>query len=111
MVEMFAGNQDEAGAGDLQQARDRVAQASRAIEADLAAAQSRAEAARAAICDSVLAAYDEQREAHGVGAAKLQGRTCQGCFMELDPAFMKQLRAAADDEVLRCPECGVLLLV
>lgn len=98
-------------AAKIQLAREKVAQASRAIEADISAAEARAEAARNHICDSVLEAYDKQRAAHGVGAANLQGRTCQGCFMELDPAFMKQLRSAAADEVMRCPECEVLILV
>lgn len=91
-------------------ARWDVERAQNAIHADIQAATSRAQAARRKICQHVLDAYDRQRAEHGVGAAELKGRTCQGCFMELDPAFLREVKNSPADVVLRCPECNVLLL-
>lgn len=91
-------------------ARRDVERAQNAIHADIQAATSRAQAARRKICQHVLDAYDRQRAEHGVGAAELKGRTCQGCFMELDPAFLREVKNSPADVVLRCPECNVLLL-
>lgn len=91
-------------------ARRDVERAQNAIHADIQAETSRAQAARRKICQHVLGAYDRQRAEHGVGAAELKGRTCQGCFMELDPAFLREVKNSPADVVLRCPECNVLLL-
>lgn len=94
----------------IAEARRDVERAQNAIHADIQAATSRAQAARRKICQHVLDAYDRQRAEHGVGAAELKGRTCQGCFMELDPAFLREVKNSPADVLLRCPECNVLLL-
>ena len=44
------------------------------------------------------------------GAGPLQGRRCGACNMEIDRGEMSRIAAAADDDVLRCPECGAILL-
>ena len=54
--------------------------------------------------------YERQRAASGVGAARLLGRRCGGCRIEIDQGEMARISAAAEDEVLRCPECGAILL-
>ncbi|MCI4675357.1 zinc ribbon domain-containing protein [Candidatus Mycolicibacterium alkanivorans] len=54
--------------------------------------------------------YERQRAASGVGAARLLGRRCGACRIEIDQGEMARISAAADDEVLRCPECGAILL-
>ena len=46
----------------------------------------------------------------GPGAALLQGRRCGACRIEIDRGELARISAAADDEVLRCPECGAILL-
>ena len=46
----------------------------------------------------------------GVGAAALLRRRCQGCHLELSGADLMAVREAADDEVLRCEECGRILV-
>jgi uncharacterized protein len=68
------------------------------------------EKAAAAIPAELLAAYDKRRESHGVGAALLQSRRCQACRLELDRTAISELKAAPDDEVVRCEECGVILV-
>jgi len=54
--------------------------------------------------------YERQRASAGVGAARLLGRRCGGCRIEIDQGEMARISAAAEDEVLRCPECGAILL-
>ena len=45
-----------------------------------------------------------------VGAGALQGRRCGSCRIEIDRGELSRIAAAADDDVLRCPECGAILL-
>lgn len=58
----------------------------------------------------LLALYERQRAANGVGAGVLQGNRCGACRIEIDRGEFARIAAAADDEVLRCPECGAILL-
>jgi predicted nucleic acid-binding Zn-ribbon protein len=54
--------------------------------------------------------YERQRVGGGPGAGRLQGRRCGACRIEIDKGELARISAAADDEVLRCPECGAILL-
>jgi uncharacterized protein len=54
--------------------------------------------------------YERQRSSAGVGAGLLQGKRCGACRIELDRGELARISAAADDDVLRCPECGAILL-
>ena len=58
----------------------------------------------------LVSLYERQRAAAGVGAGVLQGRRCGACRIELDRGELARISAAADDEVLRCPECDTILL-
>jgi predicted nucleic acid-binding Zn-ribbon protein len=61
--------------------------------------------------DSQLAElYERQRSSAGVGAGLLQGKRCGACRIELDRGELARIAAAADDDVLRCPECRAILL-
>ena len=42
--------------------------------------------------------------------AGCMGGRCGACRIELDRGEMARISAAAEDEVLRCPECGAILL-
>jgi uncharacterized protein len=65
----------------------------------------------AAVLDAdLLAAYDRQRSRGGPGAGLLQGRRCGACRIEIDRGEMSRITAAAEDDVLRCPECSAILL-
>jgi uncharacterized protein len=57
-----------------------------------------------------VALYERQRSHGGPGAGLLQGRRCGACRIEIDRGELARISAAADDEVLRCPECGAILL-
>ena len=54
--------------------------------------------------------YERQRASSGVGAARLLGRRCGACRIELDRGEIARITAAADDEVLHCSECRAILL-
>jgi predicted nucleic acid-binding Zn-ribbon protein len=59
----------------------------------------------------LLALYDRLRESKGgVGAALLRARSCGGCMLDLDNAELATIRAAADDDVIRCEECSRILV-
>lgn len=60
---------------------------------------------------ALLAAYDKSRAGHGgVGAAELMQRRCTGCQLEVNAADLRAFAAAPEDEVLRCEECGRILV-
>jgi len=46
----------------------------------------------------------------GVGAAALRGRRCEGCRLELNPLDLDAIRGKAEDQVVRCEECGRILV-
>jgi predicted nucleic acid-binding Zn-ribbon protein len=59
----------------------------------------------------LLALYDKIGANHGgVGAAELRQRRCTGCQLEINAADLRTFSAAAEDEVLRCEECGRILI-
>lgn len=60
--------------------------------------------------DDLVALYEKQRARGGAGAGLLQGKRCGACRIEIDRGEMARISAAADDDVLRCPECGAILL-
>ncbi len=77
--------------------------------ADLAA--SRAEL-RTQVPEALLATYDRKRAALGVAVARLVGKQCQGCHLELSAAEIDTVKdEAADTGVTDCPDCGRLLIV
>jgi predicted nucleic acid-binding Zn-ribbon protein len=63
-----------------------------------------------ALDPDLVGLYERQRARGGAGAGLLQGRRCGACRIEIDRGELARISAAADDEVLRCPECGAILL-
>ncbi|HWC23994.1 MAG TPA: C4-type zinc ribbon domain-containing protein [Flexivirga sp.] len=59
----------------------------------------------------LLALYEKLRDQMGgVAAAALQQKRCSGCGLELGQADLARIRAAAEDEVVRCEECRRILV-
>ena len=58
----------------------------------------------------LLKLYERQRASAGVGAGRLTGGRCGACRIELDRGELARITVAPDDEVLRCSECGAILL-
>jgi uncharacterized protein len=71
---------------------------------------SRRDELTAGLDSDLVALYERQRARGGAGAGRLQGRRCGACRIEIDKGELARISAAADDEVLRCPECGAILL-
>ncbi|MGH3873291.1 MAG: zinc ribbon domain-containing protein [Pseudonocardiaceae bacterium] len=63
-----------------------------------------------ALPTALVALYERIRAHRGTGAALLREQRCGACRLELDRTAIGRLREAAPDEVLRCEECGVLLV-
>lgn len=67
--------------------------------------------AAAGVPADLLKLYDRIREGSGgIGAARLTQRRCEGCRLELNATDLGRFRAAAEDAVLRCEECGRILV-
>ena len=100
-------NDLQAELASVQQARDEaLAEIDRASEDR---AKRRAEL-MAGLDAELVELYERQRSSAGVGAGLLQGRRCGACRIELDRGELARISAAADDDVLRCPECRAILL-
>jgi predicted nucleic acid-binding Zn-ribbon protein len=54
--------------------------------------------------------YEKIREQTGIGAALLRGGRCGGCRLELSGSERSRVRASPPDEVVRCEECGRILI-
>ncbi|CAM4000122.1 zinc ribbon domain-containing protein [Kibdelosporangium persicum] len=82
--------------------------------ADLETQEARAKATRNAMLpafpEPLLALYNRVREQKGTGAALLRSRRCGACRLELDRVVISQIKAAAADDVVRCEECGAVLV-
>ncbi|MFC4614405.1 zinc ribbon domain-containing protein [Cellulomonas algicola] len=91
-------------------AADRDA-AFRTIDAD--AERVRGERAKAAegLDAGLVTLYERLRgQLGGLGAAPLRGRRCEGCRLELNPLDLDAIRSKGEDQVVRCEECGRILV-
>lgn len=58
----------------------------------------------------LLTLYDRIHRNGRVAAAQLVGGQCQACRLTLDSAALQEIRTADPDEVMRCSECGAILV-
>jgi len=59
---------------------------------------------------ALCALYERQRAGGGPGAGPLLGCRCGACRLEIDRGELSRISAAPEDELVRCPECGAILL-
>jgi uncharacterized protein len=95
--------------------RERAEQLRDDALADIADGTARHEAARAAVAGNItpalLSLYDRIRTQTGTtGAAMLKARQCQGCRIELYGNELAAVRNADPHEVVRCENCGRILV-
>ncbi len=92
---------------ELQSRRERLL-------ADIEAERSEVQAGRQQVVEAVgadlVALYERIRAHSGTAAAPLVRRSCGGCNMELGGVDLARIAGADDDEVLRCEECGRILV-
>lgn len=89
-----------AAIGDAEGALDAEARSTAEARAGLAAELQR----------DLLDLYERTRARGGVGAARLRGNISEGSNMALAPAELSDIRAAAPDEVVFCPQSGAILV-
>ncbi len=91
-------------AGDLTAARHARNEALAEIEQTRDVRTARRTELTAGLDPELAALYDRS------GAGALQAGRCGACRIEIDRGELQRIAAAADDDVLRCPECGAILL-
>ncbi|HEU4947803.1 MAG TPA: C4-type zinc ribbon domain-containing protein [Kribbella sp.] len=102
-ADAFAGRQSE-----LETARDA---ALKELDQQRAGLGDERAKALAELPADLVTTYQKLRERHGgIGAAPLVGKRCMGCRMELNPSDLGRIKSAAPDVVLRCEECGRILV-
>lgn len=60
--------------------------------------------------EDLLALYEQQRARSGAGAGELVGARCGGCRIEMDRNEIRAVAAAAPDDVVRCEQCGTIVV-
>jgi predicted nucleic acid-binding Zn-ribbon protein len=95
---------------DLASAQVALAAATSEIDAERQEHASRRDGLAKSLEPPLSALYERQRAGGGPGAAPLQGHRCGACRIEIGRGELAGITAAADDEVVRCPECGAILL-
>jgi len=93
---------------ELTAARDR---ASGEIDNETSALRPQRDTQAGSLADELVGLYEKIRaQQAGIGAAELRQRRCSGCRLEINNVELGRLRAAEDDEVLRCEECRRILV-
>ncbi len=81
------------------------------IATEVETEQRRRADAVAGLPTDLVTLYERIRQnSDGVGAARLNQRRCEGCRLELNTTDLGRLRDAAEDAVIRCEECGRILV-
>lgn len=102
--------------------------AAQALDAELAALEEKRDAElaeieteradvvtqRAELADTfdagLLAVYEKTLSRHGIGAARLFNGTSEGSGMQLSPGDLAEIRKAAEDDIVFCPDSGCILV-
>ena len=58
----------------------------------------------------LTALYEQIRSRGRVAAAALNGSRCEACRMDLDRSALAEIWAAGVEDVVRCTECGAILI-
>lgn len=109
LAELTAGRERLADQiSDVTRARD---EALAGLDEEAASVGAPRESVAAEAGGELVALYDKIRGASGgLGAAALRQRRCLGCQLELNATDLVHIKDAAEDEVLRCEECRVILV-
>ena len=101
----------QALATELAAAQRELASAVEVIDAEAATvAAERAERVKG-LDAGLLSMYERLRvQLSGLAVAPLRGRTCEGCRLELNPSDVARITAAPPEQVMRCEECGRILV-
>jgi uncharacterized protein len=102
-------------AGELETEAERLGGALAEVEAEIDEELSGERSARdgiaAAVDAALLADYEQCRHrARGMGAARLNGNTCQGCHLSIPSVEAERIRKSPPGTVAHCDNCGCILV-
>nr|WP_231707545.1 C4-type zinc ribbon domain-containing protein [Arthrobacter sp. zg-Y919] len=80
------------------------------IGTDTADAEARRGELAASFEPALLAVYEKTLSKHGIGAARLFHGTSEGSGMQLSPGDLADIRKAADEDIVFCPDSGCILV-
>ncbi|SIS09156.1 zinc ribbon domain-containing protein [Williamsia sterculiae] len=80
------------------------------VEEQLTSRQRHRDELEASTQPELLTVYRSQHDRGRIGAGLLRARTCGACRMELDRGTIARIAKAPADEVVRCDECGAILV-
>ncbi len=102
---------------DLEQARAELAAAERRrddafadIDDELARSGTERTEVAGALPADLLALYERIRSSGRIAAARLHGSRCEACRIDLDRVALSEIHGAGVDAVVRCTECGAILI-
>jgi predicted nucleic acid-binding Zn-ribbon protein len=94
----------------LAEAREKADAVVGDIDVQVASAARHREEIRGRVEPALLAVYDQQVSRGRVGAGLLRQARCGACRMEIDRGTLARYGKADADEVLRCEECGAVIV-
>jgi predicted nucleic acid-binding Zn-ribbon protein len=90
----------------VEDAERRRSEALAAIDRDVEYAQQQRATVAPHVSEELLALYDKLRaQLGGVAVVAIKQRRCDGCRLDLSATDVGRVRAAEEDELLRCEEC------
>jgi uncharacterized protein len=107
-----------AAAAELEQIAGQAAEVTQRRDEQLAVLETEASGERqardqaaAGVPAALITLYERIREnSGGVGAARLYQRRCEGCRLSVPPNDLSMMRSAPVDQVIRCEQCGRILV-
>lgn len=80
------------------------------IDAEIEAELSRRQGVVAGLPEPLVALYEKIAARAGTGAGRLRDGRCTGCHVEANAADLRRYQQTPADEVVRCEECGRILI-
>ncbi|TMK65314.1 MAG: hypothetical protein E6G60_05355 [Actinobacteria bacterium] len=97
---------------DANAARAALAESEADIDIEIEAARAARRKMADGIDEKLLTEYEQRRaRARGVGAARLVGNTCQGCHLSIPAIEADRIRRAPPGTIASCDNCGCILVV
>lgn len=104
-------SQMDAVAAKVAEITARLDDEAKTIEAEIVSLSAGRANAVAGLDEGLMNLYERLRQQQGgTGAAALKHGACQGCHMSLNPADLAHIEAAPADDIVRCEECGRILV-
>jgi predicted nucleic acid-binding Zn-ribbon protein len=96
---------------EVEELKSAVDVASGGIGSDLAVEEEARDKLAAGLPPQLLSLYESLRKKlGGVGAARLEGGACGGCHMTLPAVELDAIKHQAAEVVVRCDQCGRILV-